>query len=65
MTRAPLRLALVAILTDSPSNPTDGIPDGELIAVDYTNVHCRECAEQLAQGARTWANHLAATLDHD
>jgi len=64
MTRAPLKLFLVAILTDSPSNPTSTVPDGELVSMTSINVHCKDCADQLADVAYLHMNHAASTHDH-
>lgn len=64
MTRAPLRLFLASILTDSPSNPTDAIPDGELVSLTSVPVHCGECAKVAALAVATALSFVADLHDH-
>ena len=64
MTRVPLKLFLVAILTDSPSSQAGTIPDGELVSMMNVNVHCADCADQLANIAFLHMSHAVSTHDH-
>ena len=64
MTRAPLKLYLVAVVTDSPSNQAGTVPDGQVVGMDRVNVHCVACAEKLADVAFVRLHQTAATHDH-
>lgn len=64
MTHAPLKLFLAAVLTDSPSNPTDRLPDGELVSLTSVPVHCGECARVAALAVATALSFVADLHDH-